>query len=75
MKSPLVVRAGGRDFPLAVNTEMAGELMGVSEDTIRRQCESNALPSLRRHGKGAPWRIPTGHLLETLGVPYEVVAS
>lgn len=75
MKSALMVRIGARTFDLTVNTETAGELMGVSDDTIRQQCADGTLPSLQRRGKGSTWRIPTGRLLEALGIPYEVVES
>lgn len=75
MKSALMVRAGGRSFDLTVNTETAGELLGLSDETIRKQCENGTLPTLARRGKGSTWRIPTGRLLEALGIPYEVFES
>jgi hypothetical protein len=70
MKAPLVVRAGTRTFGLTVNAEGAGELLGLSDDSVRRMCEEGVLPTMSRKGRGSSWRIPTGRLLETLGVPF-----
>lgn len=43
---------------------------------IRYDLESGNLPSLPRRGhSGEQWRIPTGPLLEMLGIPYTVQES
>lgn len=74
MTAPIIIRVAGRDFDLTVTTETAGQLLGKSEDTIRRMCAEKSIPTLVRRGTGA-WRIPTGRLLDELGIPYEVVAA
>lgn len=73
LRPPIRIRVAGRDLGPTVNTETAGELLGKSEDTMRRMCAEGSLPTLARRGNGA-WRIPTGRLLDALGIPYEVVA-
>ena len=43
---------------------------------IRFDLENGNLPSLPRRGhSGEKWRIPTGPLLEMLGIPYTVQES
>lgn len=74
VKAPIVIRVAGRDLGPTVNTETAGELLGVSDDTIRRMCAEGAIPTLPRRGEKSGWRIPTARALDALGVPYEVVA-
>lgn len=73
MTVALIIRVGGRDLSPTVNTETAGELWGVSDETIRRMCADGTIPTLPRRGTGA-WRIPTGKLLAQLGIPYEVAS-
>lgn len=73
LKSPIRIRVAGHDLGPTVNTETAGELLGKSDDTMRRMCAEGSIPTLTRRGKGA-WRIPTGRMLDELGIPYEVVA-
>ena len=74
MKSPIIIRVAGRHLGPTVSTEVAGELLGVSDDTVRRMCAEGALPTLPRRGLRAGWRIPTGRLLDELGLAYEVAS-
>lgn len=74
LKAPIVIRVGTRELGPTVNTETAGELLGVSDDTIRRMCAEGAIPTLPRRGDKSGWRIPTARALDALGIPYEVAS-
>jgi hypothetical protein len=75
IRPALSICVEGRSFGLTVSTVEAGELYGVSDDTMCRLCEQGVIPTLPRRGKGSSWRIPTGRLLDTLGIAYEVIAA
>jgi hypothetical protein len=72
--SLVVLVSDGSVLPLASTPRQAGELMGKSDHAIRDACVRGELPTLSRPNRsGAHWRIPTVHLLDLLGVSYEVV--
>jgi excisionase family DNA binding protein len=72
--APLRIQVGRKDYPVTLSPAEAGELLGVSDETIRRRCLSGEIPALERHD-GQVWRIPTGHLLDVLGIPFKVSAA
>jgi hypothetical protein len=63
-------------LPPTLSTREAAAILGRSVATIERYAADGILPTLRRRGTGAPWRIVTVRLLvEHLGYSDEQVLS
>jgi excisionase family DNA binding protein len=58
----------GADLPPLLSVEQACELLGVSRSAGYRAAASGDLPTLRW---GRRLYLPTGRLLELLGLPWE----
>lgn len=57
----------GEPLPPFLTADAAAKLLGKDAEFIAAACERGDLPALS-HERGQPWVIPTGRLLETIGL-------